>query len=130
MFSNVVLGVDHEHFEEQMEAVKHVKGVTLDTDLTDIDLKELVGLYKGVVMKHTGKPFPENPNDQLKLAIEAVFKSWNNDRANTYRRIHNIHGLIGTAVNIQSMVFGNMGVQVLSLLVTHLQAKKCSTVNT
>lgn len=109
MFADVVLGVDHELFEDQIEAVKKVKGIVEDTKLTEQDLKELVGLFKGVVMKETGKPFPENPSDQLKLSIEAVFNSWNNDRAVTYRRIHGIHGLIGTAVNVQSMVFGNMG---------------------
>lgn len=109
MFGNVVLGIHHEAFEEQMEAIKSARGVVLDTQLTENDLRELVGLYKGVVLKETGKPFPENPADQLKLAIEAVFNSWNNDRANTYRRIHGIHGLKGTAVTVQSMVFGNMG---------------------
>jgi pyruvate,orthophosphate dikinase len=109
MFGNVVLGIHHEAFDEQMEAIKSARGVVLDTQLTENDLRELVGLYKGVVLKETGKPFPENPADQLKLAIEAVFNSWNNDRANTYRRIHGIHGLKGTAVTVQSMVFGNMG---------------------
>jgi pyruvate,orthophosphate dikinase len=109
MFGNVVLNIDHEHFEDQMEAIKSARGVILDTQLTVNDLKELVGLYKGVVQQQTGHPFPDNPADQLKLAIEAVFKSWNNDRANTYRKIHGIHGLKGTAVTVQSMVFGNMG---------------------
>ena len=109
MFGNVVLGIHHEAFEEQMEAIKSARGVMLDTQLTENDLRELVGLYKGVVFKETGQPFPENPADQLKLAIEAVFNSWNNDRANTYRKIHGIHGLKGTAVTVQSMVFGNMG---------------------
>lgn len=109
MFGNVVLGIQHESFEEQMDAIKSARGLMLDTQLTENDLRELVGLYKGVVLKETGNPFPDNPNDQLKLAIEAVFNSWNNDRANTYRKIHGIHGLKGTAVTIQSMVFGNMG---------------------
>jgi pyruvate,orthophosphate dikinase len=109
MFGNVVLGVHHEAFEEQMEAMKKVRGVMLDTQLTEGDLRELVGLYKGVIHKETGQLFPEDPSEQLKLAIEAVFNSWNNERAKTYRKIHGIHGLKGTAVNIQSMVFGNMG---------------------
>jgi pyruvate,orthophosphate dikinase len=109
MFSNVVLGLSHELFEEQMEAIKEARGVEFDTDLSENDLKELVALYKAVVQKHTGQPFPENPHDQLKFAIEAVFNSWNNDRAITYRKINNIGGLIGTAVTVQAMVFGNMG---------------------
>jgi pyruvate,orthophosphate dikinase len=109
MFGNVVLGIHHEAFEEQMEAIKSARGVLTDTQLTENDLKELVGLYKGVVHRETGSPFPENPQDQLKLAIEAVFNSWNNERAKTYRKIHGIHGLRGTAVTVQSMVFGNMG---------------------
>lgn len=109
MFSNVVLGLSHELFEEQMEAIKKAKGIECDTDLTENDLKELVALYKAVVQKHTGQPFPEDPHDQLKFAIEAVFNSWNNDRAITYRKINGIGGLIGTAVNVQAMVFGNMG---------------------
>jgi pyruvate,orthophosphate dikinase len=109
MFANVVLGLSHEHFEEQMEAVKSARNAEFDTDLNENDLKELVALYKAVVHKHTGQPFPENPHDQLKFAIEAVFNSWNNDRAITYRKINNIGGLIGTAVTVQSMVFGNMG---------------------
>lgn len=109
MFSNVVLGLSHELFEEQMEAIKEARGVEFDTDLSENDLKELVALYKAVVQKHTGQPFPENPHDQLQFAIEAVFNSWNNDRAITYRKINGIGGLIGTAVTVQAMVFGNMG---------------------
>ena len=109
MFGNVVLGIDHEHFEEQMDAMKNARGVTQDTDLTADDLKELAGLFKAVVMKQTGNPFPEDPEEQLKLAIEAVFNSWDNPRAKIYRKINGIHGLIGTAVNVQAMVFDNMG---------------------
>ena len=110
MFGDVVLGVDHEHFEEKMDLMKAAKGVKNDTDLDAGDLRELVRLYKDVVRTHAGVPFPENPRDQLRLAIEAVFKSWTNDRAVTYRRIHHVPASIrGTGVNVQSMVFGNMG---------------------
>lgn len=109
MFGNVVLGIHHEKFEEQMDALKEARQVTNDTDLTTEDLKSLVDLYKAVVQKETGHPFPEEPQSQLQLAVEAVFNSWNNDRAITYRKIHSIDNLKGTAVNVQSMVFGNMG---------------------
>lgn len=109
MFGNVVLGINHEHFEEVMDALKEKKGVKLDTDLDASDLKNLVGQFKKVVEERVGRAFPDDPREQLMLAIEAVFKSWNNDRANTYRRLNNITGLRGTAVNVQAMVFGNMG---------------------
>lgn len=110
MFGDVVLGVDHEFFEEKMDAMKAAKGVTNDTDLDANDLKELVTQYKEVVRAKAGVEFPMNPRDQLKMAIEAVFQSWMNDRAVTYRRIHHVPASIrGTAVNVQSMVFGNMG---------------------
>jgi len=109
MYANVVLSVSHELFEEAIAEMKAAKGVTLDTELDAADLKKLVGIFKGIVRKRAGKEFPEAPRDQLKGAIVAVFKSWNNDRAETYRKLNNITGLNGTAVNIQAMVFGNMG---------------------
>lgn len=109
MFGNVVLGISHEKFEEAMDGVKKAAGAKLDTELGVKELKRLVELYKRLVEKETGEDFPTDPYTQLKLAVEAVFKSWNNQRAKTYRKIHNITGLLGTAVNIQSMVFGNMG---------------------
>lgn len=109
MFGNVVLQVSHEKFEEIMDEVKKAKGVKLDTELGGGDLKRLVKEYKALVKRETGKKFPEEPGEQLRLAIEAVFRSWNNERAKAYRRIHRITGLLGTAVNVQSMVFGNMG---------------------
>ncbi len=109
MFGNVVLGIDHDFFEHELDTIKESKGIVLDTDLTVDDLKNLVGLYKNIVKNESGKEFPMQPHEQLQLAMEAVFNSWVNTRAVTYRRIHNIHGLLGTAVTIQSMVFGNMG---------------------
>lgn len=109
MFGNVVLGVDHEYFEEAMERLKESKGVTMDTELDAADLKELVREYKKIAEEKTGIAFPTDPKEQLKMSIEAVFNSWNNDRAITYRKINRIEGLNGTAVNVQTMVFGNMG---------------------
>ncbi|HSD50054.1 MAG TPA: pyruvate, phosphate dikinase, partial [Candidatus Methylomirabilis sp.] len=109
MFGDVVLGIEKQAFERLLEAQKHAKKVKLDTDLTAGDLKELTALYKRVVKDKTGKEFPQDPKQQLRLAINAVFESWDNPRAVTYRRLHNIPGDWGTAVNVQSMVFGNMG---------------------
>lgn len=109
MFSNVVLGIPHNNFESEMEKIKEGRGVKLDTGLTVDDLKRLVEAYKRVVKRITKKDFPSDPREQLQLAVEAVFRSWNNERAKAYRAIHKITGLKGTAVNIQSMVFGNMG---------------------
>lgn len=109
MFGNVVLGISHEDFEEIMQGLKKARNVTLDTQLEAGDLVGLVKSYKRLVKAKTGADFPENPRDQLKLAVEAVFNSWNNERAKAYRSINRITGLIGTAVNVQSMVFGNMG---------------------
>lgn len=109
MFADVVLGIPHEKFEEVMDGIKKKRGVTLDTELNADDLKTLTRLYVRLVADYTGKEFPNDPREQLRLAIEAVFKSWNNKRAIAYRQINKITGLIGTAVNIQSMVFGNMG---------------------
>ncbi|MDP2642404.1 MAG: pyruvate, phosphate dikinase [Candidatus Peregrinibacteria bacterium] len=109
MFGNVVLGVSHDLFEEAIEKIKEEKDVKQDTDLTADDLKKLVYDFKEIISKNSDEEFPENPLAQMKLAIEAVFNSWDNDRAKTYRKINNITGLKGTAVNVQSMVFGNMG---------------------
>ena len=109
MFGDVVLDVPHEKFEEIMDKMKKEKNVKLDTQLTSDDLKNLTSKYRRLVTDYTGKDFPDNPREQLRLAIEAVFKSWDNKRAIAYRQINKITGLFGTAVNIQSMVFGNMG---------------------
>ncbi len=109
MFSDVVLGVEHSEFETILNAEKEKKGIKFDTDLTADDLKELVALYKEKVKEEKGIDFPESPMEQLKMAIDAVFDSWDNPRAFTYRRLHNISHDWGTAVNVQAMVFGNMG---------------------
>jgi len=109
MFGDTVMGVDHEHFEHELSAVKSEKGVELDTDLDAEGLKEVVRRYKDVYKKHVGKDFPSNGLEQLEAAIEAVFKSWMGDRAIRYRELNDIRGLRGTAVNVQAMVFGNMG---------------------
>ncbi len=109
MFGDVVMHVDHEHFEEKMSGLKKKYNVKLDNELTARQLKELVGEYKKVYKKHVKKPFPNNAKDQLMEAINAVFDSWNTERAVIYRRINKITGLLGTAVNVQAMVFGNMG---------------------
>lgn len=109
MYSDVVLGVDHYTFEELLDLAKQDKGVDQDTDLTADDLKDLVATYKAIVEKELGEPFPQNPQDQLWGAVGAVFGSWMNQRAITYRSLHDIPDAWGTAVNIQSMVFGNMG---------------------
>ena len=109
MYSDVVLGVGHEHFEELLDHHKELQGYNLDTDLTADDWVELVELYKKRVLDELGAPFPQDPHQQLWGAIGAVFSSWMNQRANTYRRLHNIPESWGTAVNVQAMVFGNMG---------------------
>ncbi len=109
MFGDVVLGIEKPSFERLLEAQKHAKKVKLDTELTAADLKELVALFKRVVKDKTGKDFPQDPKEQLRLAINAVFESWDNPRAVTYRKLQNISGDWGTAVNVQTMVFGNMG---------------------
>jgi len=109
MYSDVVLGVGHEHFEELLDHHKERQGYTLDTDLTADDWAELVERYKKRVRDELGKDFPQDPNEQLWGAIGAVFSSWMNQRAITYRRLHNIPESWGTAVNVQAMVFGNMG---------------------
>jgi len=109
MFGDVVMDVAHHDFEHEIQKLKDSKNVKFDTELTAEDLKQLVYNYKGLVKKVTGKSFPEDPRTQLNMAIEAVFGSWNNNRAIAYRKMNDIKGLKGTAVNIQAMVFGNMG---------------------
>ena len=109
MFGDVVLEVEHYVFEHILEIAKEKQGVRYDSELSPESLKWMVSEYKKKIERTTGKPFPMDPRVQLKLAVLAVFRSWNNDRANFYRRINNIPHDIGTAVNVQSMVFGNMG---------------------
>ncbi len=109
MYGDVVLGVPHHAFEDLLEAHKTERGVTLDTELEAEDWKTLVGRYKALVEERLGRPFPDDPREQLWGAIGAVFGSWMNQRAITYRRLHNIPESWGTAVNVQAMVFGNMG---------------------
>jgi pyruvate, orthophosphate dikinase len=109
MYGQVVLGIEHHHFEELLENHKLDTGQTLDTDLGAEDWKIIVDGFKDVVAQETGRPFPQEPKDQLWGAIGAVFGSWMNPRAVTYRRLHEIPADWGTAVNVQAMVFGNMG---------------------
>lgn len=109
MFGDVCMGVDHEHFEEELSRIKKKFGCALDTDLTAEQLKEVVEAYKLVYKKHVGSAFPTNAREQLTHSINAVINSWNSDRANAYRDINKLRGLKGTAVNVQAMVFGNMG---------------------
>ncbi|HEX4793256.1 MAG TPA: pyruvate, phosphate dikinase [Humisphaera sp.] len=109
MFGDTVMGVDHHHFEHELSAVKSARGVKLDTELDTDGLKDVVERYKRVYKEHVGSDFPTDPYEQLTGAIEAVFKSWMGDRAIRYRELNDIRGLRGTAVNVQSMVFGNMG---------------------
>ncbi|MDI3470867.1 MAG: Pyruvate,phosphate dikinase [Pseudolabrys sp.] len=109
MYSDVVLGVEHHHFEDLLDRHKEQQGYSLDTDLTADDWAELVKQYKKRVLEEKGEPFPQDPHAQLWGAIGAVFGSWMNQRAKTYRRLHNIPESWGTAVNVQAMVFGNMG---------------------
>ena len=109
MYSNVVLDVGHHYFEEALELKKEDLGVHMDTDLKADDWRAIVTEYKKIVEKRTGKPFPQEPREQLWGAVGAVFESWMNQRAITYRRLHSIPESWGTAVNVQAMVFGNMG---------------------
>ena len=110
MFGDVVLGVEHDAFEHLLEAKKAAKGVELDTDLDASDLAELVSEFKALVKEETGSDFPDDPRRQLDMARDAVFESSNNDRALIYRRLNNISEELGrTAVNVQAMVYGNMG---------------------
>jgi pyruvate,orthophosphate dikinase len=109
MFGSIVMGIERQHFEKALERMKEKKAVQLDTDLTADDLKELVKEFKSIYKSETGTYFPENPYEQLKLAINAVFGSWFGDRAVKYRKLHGIPDDLGTACNVQAMVFGNMG---------------------
>ncbi|RKY26577.1 MAG: pyruvate, phosphate dikinase, partial [Planctomycetota bacterium] len=109
MFGNVVMGMEHHDFEKALNDVKNDVGAKFDTDLTEKDLQVVVDKYLELVREKTGQDFPTNPNEQLIRSVRAVFESWNNKRAVTYRRINKITGLMGTAVNVQAMVFGNMG---------------------
>ncbi|MFE5242831.1 MULTISPECIES: pyruvate, phosphate dikinase [unclassified Streptomyces] len=109
MFGKTVLGVDGDLFEEALEAAKEAKGVTVDVDLDAADLKKLVKQFKKIVTRDAGRDFPQDPREQMDLAIKAVFDSWNTDRAKLYRRQERIPGDLGTAVNVCSMVFGNLG---------------------
>ncbi|MEV0205331.1 pyruvate, phosphate dikinase [Streptomyces sp. NPDC050788] len=109
MFGKTVLGVDGELFEEALDKAKDVKKVTVDTELEAADLKKLVTTFKKLVKKEAGRDFPQDPREQMDLAIQAVFDSWNTDRAKLYRRQERIPHDLGTAVNVCSMVFGNLG---------------------
>ncbi len=109
MFGNVVLDIPKPAFEEVFDGQKQKRGVKLDTELSAEHLKEVIVEYKQVVKKHAGRDFPQDPLAQLTLARDAVFRSWNNDRAKVYRRLNNISDDLGTAVNVQCMVFGNLG---------------------
>jgi len=109
MFGNVAMGVRHERFERAFDRIKKKHGAALDTDLDHHGMREVCEAYKRVYREHTGEPFPQDPKKQLELAIRAVFDSWETPRAASYRRINGIRGLVGTAVNVQSMVYGNMG---------------------
>ncbi|WP_375210583.1 pyruvate, phosphate dikinase [Hyphomonas jannaschiana] len=109
MYSNVVLGISHDEFEHLLDEYKDRQGIDLDTDMSADDWKKIIVLYKEAVEKELGKPFPEDPKEQLWGAISAVFGSWMNDRAITYRKLNDIPAEWGTAVNVQAMVFGNLG---------------------
>jgi pyruvate,orthophosphate dikinase len=109
MFGNVVLEIPKEAFEKEFGAIKHERGARMDTDLDENALREVVKRYKRVIQRRMGREFPQDPFEQLRGARDAVFRSWNNPRAVAYRRIYDIPDDIGTAVNVQMMVFGNMG---------------------
>ena len=109
MFADVVMGFPKSSFERKFDDIKEEKGVELDTELTAEDLEEVVRIYKEEYKKHAGVEFPQDPKEQLMAAVEAVFRSWMNDRAITYRRLNDIPSSWGTAVNVQEMVYGNRG---------------------
>jgi len=109
MFSDIVMGVERKHYEEELTRKKEELGVKLDVELSATAWKELVEKFKGITREKAGRDFPSDPREQLDLAIQAVFKSWDSDRAKTYRKQYDIPDDLGTAVNVQSMVFGNMG---------------------
>src|SRR5439155_20937520 len=107
MFGKTVLDIDGEHFEDAIDAAKQAKGTTNDLDLDADDLRKLVETFKDVVVERAGRPFPQEPREQLDMAVRAVFDSWNTERAIIYRRQERIPADLGTAVNIVAMVFGN-----------------------
>ena len=109
MFGATVLGIDHDVFADALDALKRDRGVESDTELTAADLQGLAETYKGSIEQHTGEPFPQDPREQLASAVRAVFDSWNTDRARLYRRQEQVPDDMGTAVNVQAMVFGNRG---------------------
>jgi pyruvate, orthophosphate dikinase len=109
MFGNVVLGIDHEQFEEALEHLRRARGIATDAELGPDALQALIQQYQNVVLRRSGQQFPDDPMRQLEMTIRAVFESWNNPRATAYRTRHKIPHELGTAVNIQAMVFGNMG---------------------
>ncbi|MAE96343.1 MAG: pyruvate, phosphate dikinase, partial [Deltaproteobacteria bacterium] len=109
MYGDVVLEIPHDRFEDCLEALKDDRGTDLDTELGAEDWRRLVKEYLEIVLEHTGRPFPQDPEEQLFCAVAAVFRSWENERAVRYRAIHDIPDSWGTAVNVQAMVFGNMG---------------------
>src|ERR1700753_2194699 len=109
MFGSVVLDIPKSAFEEVFDGKKKQKKAKLDTDLDAKALKEVIAEYKKVVKKHGARDFPQEPHEQLVMARDAVFRSWQNDRAKHYRRINNIDDMLGTAVNVQAMVYGNLG---------------------
>ena len=109
MFGNVVMHMDHARFEEELAAVKEAAGVTDDPQLSPEALQQVIQRYLRLVEERTGHPFPADPRQQLQMAIEAVFDSWNNPRAQVYRRLNKISDQLGTAVNVQAMAFGNLG---------------------
>jgi pyruvate, orthophosphate dikinase len=109
MYGNVVLGIDKDRFEHELSGVKKKRKARADVDLDEAALDDVIERYKGVVKKETGKPFPQDPREQLEGARDAVFRSWTNPRAVTYRKLNDIPHDLGTAVNVQTMVFGNMG---------------------
>ena len=109
MFSDVVMEIDKSKFDAIFDAVKEKNNIELDTDLTAENLKEIVKKYKELYQKEMNSEFPEDPKEQLLESVKAVFRSWNNPRAIVYRRMNDIPGSWGTAVNVQAMVFGNMG---------------------
>jgi pyruvate,orthophosphate dikinase len=109
MFGSTAMGIEHEAFEHELTSLKKERGVKLDTELSAADLKELVARYKAVYQRHAGQPFPQDPKVQLWKSVMAVFDSWMGNKAVEYRRIERITGLLGTAVSVQAMVFGNTG---------------------
>src|SRR5947208_15901289 len=109
MFGKIVLDIDGELFEEELDKLRHARGVATDPELSASDLAELVETFKGIVKQEAGVDFPQDPKEQLRYAIEAVFKSWNGKRARDYRRFEGIPDDLGTAVNVQAMVFRNQG---------------------